>query len=352
MTIKASIAIVGGGVMGVSLLYHLSERGWKDLLLLEKNELTAGSTWHAAGLCTHFAHNATIMLMRARSVALYRDILPDRTGNSVGFHSCGALRVTRNEQRMEEFRHVKGLGQFVGFNFNILNKDELKEIYPLCTTDELIGAIHEPDDGFVDPSLATHAMAGLARENGARIVRNNPVRQMHQQADGKWLISTEGEDILADQVVNAAGTWCREIADMMGVDIPVVPMLHQYLVTDSIPELSSRNQAGLAELPMIRDPEESWYLRQEHDGYILGPYEKQATPWSVDGVPENFGMELLPANLDPLEHIIEAAMARVPVLTKAGIKTVVNGPITFTPDANPLVGPAFRANQCLVINRF
>ncbi|MFE0018044.1 FAD-dependent oxidoreductase [Mesorhizobium sp. NPDC059054] len=337
----ARVVVIGGGAMGVSLLYHLAKRGWSDVVLVERQELTAGSTWHAAGLCTHFAHNATIMEMRAHSVRLYREVLAAETGLPTGFHPSGALRVTRSQERMDEFRHVQGLGRFVGYDFEILTPAELKKIYPLCETDGILGAFYEPNDGHVDPTLATNAMAAGARSRGAEIMRHNPVLSIQRMASGEWLVRTAQGDIRAQHVVNAAGTWCREVGTMMGIDLPVVPMLHQYVVTDTVPEIAERIAGGERELPIIRDPEESWYLRQERDGYIVGPYEKAAHPWAIDGVPPEFGMELLPPDLDRVEHIIALAMERVPALANAGIKTVVNGPITFTPDANPLVGPAF-----------
>ncbi len=341
MSERARVAIVGGGIMGVSLLYHLAKLGWQDVVLLEKTELTAGSTWHAAGLCTHFAHNPTIMEMRASSVRLYRDRLPAEVGRDIGFHPCGALRVTRSPERMDEFRQVRGLGRFMGHEFRILSPDELAEVYPLCTLDGIVGAIHEPFDGHADPSQATQALAERARAMGARIDRHRPVTAIERRSNGEWLLSTDKGEILAQQIVNAAGTWCREIGQMMGVDLPVVPMLHQYLVTDRVEAVARRQESGLAELPIIRDPEESWYLRQERDGFICGPYEKEPQPWSLDGVPPEFGMELLPPDLERVEGIVAMAMERVPALAEAGIKTIVNGPITFTPDANPLVGPAF-----------
>jgi dimethylglycine dehydrogenase len=337
---RARVVVIGGGAMGVSLLYHLAKRGWSDVVLVEKSELTAGSTWHAAGLCTHFGYNATIMEMRAHSARLYRDVLPAETGLSTGFHSSGALRITRSPERMDEFRHVQGLGHFTGQEFRILTPAQLKAIYPLCLTDGVIGAFYEPNDGHVDPTLATNAMASGARARGAEIIRHNPVLDIERGPGGEWLVRTAGGVIAAEHVVNAAGTWCREIGAMMGLDLPVVPMLHQYIVTDTVPEIAARIAAGDPELPIIRDPEESWYIRQERDGLIVGPYEKNAHPWSVDGVPPGFGMELLLPDLDSVEHIIALAMARVPALAGAGMKTIVNGPITFTPDANPLIGPA------------
>ena len=341
MTTDAQAVIVGGGIMGVSLAWHLGRRGWRDVVLLEKNELTAGSTWHAAGLCTHFAHNPTVMEMRAASVRLYRDVLPAETGESAGFHPCGALRVTRSAERMAEFRHVQGLGRFMDHEFRILTPEALAQVYPLAHVDGLLGAIHEPDDGHVDPTLATQALAAGARSRGAEIRRHTPVRAIERDASGAWTVHTDRDSIRCVHVVNAAGTWCREIGAMMGAELPVTPMLHQYLVTAGVPEIAERAAAGEPELPIIRDPEESWYLRQERDGFILGPYEADGRPWGVDGVPPEFGMELLPPELDRIEPIAALAMERVPALARAGVKTVVHGPITFTPDANPLVGPAF-----------
>ena len=341
MTTDAQAVIVGGGIMGASLAWHLTGRGWRDVVLLEKSELTAGSTWHAAGLCTHFAHHPTIMEMRAESVRLYRDVLPAETGESTGFHPCGALRVTRSAERMAEFRHVQGLGRFMGHELRILTPEALARVYPLARIEGLLGAIHEPDDGHVDPSLATRALAAGARSRGAEIRRHTPVRAIERDASGAWAVHTDQDTVRCRHVVNAAGTWCREIGAMMGADLPVAPMLHQYLVTAGVPEIAERAAAGEPELPIIRDPEESWYLRQERDGFILGPYEADGRPWGVDGVPSGFGMELLPPELDRIEPIAALAMERVPALARAGVKTVVHGPITFTPDANPLIGPAF-----------
>lgn len=334
-----NVVIIGGGAMGTSLLYHLAKLGWRDIVLVEKNDLTHGSTWHAAGLCTHFAHNPTIQELRATSVRLYRDILPEETGESCGFHRSGAMRVTRNPDRMDEFRHVAGLSEFTGYPLEITTPERIAELHPLATLDGLLGGIYEPHDGHVDPSLATNAMAKVAQKHGATIQRYTPVHAIRRE-NGKWIIETAKGTLRAIHIVNAAGTWGFEIGRMMGVNVPSVPVLHQYLVTATVPAIAERQKAGLGELPIIRDPEESWYCRQERDGFILGPYEKQAQVWSVDGVPPEFGAELMPPDLDRVEHIIEAAMARVPALATAGIKTVVNGPITFTPDANPLIGPA------------
>ena len=342
---NAKVVVIGGGVMGVSLIYHLTKLGWTDVVLVEKNELTAGSTWHAAGLCTHYAHNITVMNLRAHSVKLYKSILEEETGQPVSFHACGALRVTRNPDRLDEFRQVQGIGKFAGFDFDILDQQQLKSMYPLAEVDDLVGAIYEPLDGYVDPSQATQAMAKGARNRGAEIYRQNEVTGISQKTDGEWLVSTKNGDITAEHIVNAAGTWCREIGIMMGVDLPVVPMLHQYIVTDRIEQFARLDK----ELPMIRDPDESWYLRQERDGVIIGPYEKQGKPWAIDGVPADFGMELLPEDLESIEDIAALAMERVPASAQGGIKSIVNGPITFSPDANPMIGPAYGLNNAWVL---
>ena len=336
---EVQVLIIGGGAMGTSLLYHLVKAGWSDVVLVEKNDLTHGSTWHAAGLCTHFAHNPTIQELRATSVRLYRDILPEETGQSCGFHRSGAMRITRNPDRMDEFRHVAGLSAFTGYPLEILTPERIAELHPLARLDGLLGGIYEPDDGHVDPSLATNAMAHVAIRGGGTVRRYEPVRAIRREG-GDWIVETDKTTYRARHVVNAAGTWGYEVGQMMGVNVPSVPVLHQYLVTDTIPDVAGRIAQGLPELPMIRDPEESWYVRQERDGLILGPYEKEAQVWSIDGVPPEFGAELMPPDLDRVEHIIEAAMARIPALGEGGVKTVVNGPITFSPDANPLIGPA------------
>ncbi|WP_171174623.1 FAD-dependent oxidoreductase [Ruegeria sp. HKCCD8929] len=338
-TTDAQILIIGGGVMGVSLMYHLTKLGWGDVVLTEKNDLTHGSTWHAAGLCTHFAHNPTIQELRAASVRLYRDILPAETGDTCGFHRSGAMRITSNPDRMDEFAHVAGLSRFTGYDLQILTVDDIERLHPLARTEGLLGGIYEPDDGHVDPSLATNAMARVARKNGATILRYNPVTSIRREG-GIWIAETEKGTVRAKHIVNAAGTWGWEVGHMIGLNIPSVPVLHQYLVTDTVSAVAERAEQGQPELAMIRDPEESWYVRQERDGLILGPYEKEAQPWSVDGCPPDFGADLMPPDLDRVEHIIMAAMERIPALGTGGIKSVVNGPITFTPDANPLIGPA------------
>ncbi|MEM6932335.1 MAG: FAD-dependent oxidoreductase, partial [Pseudomonadota bacterium] len=290
--VDARVAIIGGGIMGVSLAYHLTRLGWSDVLLFEKNDLTHGSTWHAAGLCTHFAHNPTIQELRATSVRLYRDTLPEETGLDTGFHPSGAMRVTRSPDRMAEFAHVANLSRFTGYGLRLISPDEIAEFHPFARLDGLIGGIFEPDDGHVDPTSAVNALAFDARRRGAELRRYEPVRTIHR--DASWLIETDRGTYSAEHIVNAAGTWALEIGQMMGINVPSTPILHQYLVTDRIAAVAECDR----ELPIIRDPEESWYVRQERDGLIIGPYETEAEVWSPDQVPEEFGADLLPPDLD------------------------------------------------------
>ena len=271
---EVQVVIIGGGAMGTSLLYHLVKNGWQDVVLVEKNDLTHGSTWHAAGLCTHFAHNATIQELRATSVRLYRDILPQETGQSCGFHRSGAMRITRNPDRIDEFAHVAGLSEFTGYPLELLTPERIAELHPLAQLDGLLGGIYEPDDGHVDPTLATNAMAQVAQRGGGMVRRYEPVKAIRCEGDA-WVVETSKATYRARHVVNAAGTWGFEIGQMMGVNVPSVPVLHQYLVTDAVAAVTDRQAQGLPELPIIRDPEESWYVRQERDGLILGPYEKR-----------------------------------------------------------------------------
>ncbi|MYF89191.1 MAG: FAD-dependent oxidoreductase [Boseongicola sp. SB0676_bin_33] len=340
MTVKhAQVLVVGGGIMGVSLTYHLAKAGWSDVVLTERNDLTHGSTWHAAGLCTHFAHDPTVQELRATSVRLYRDILPEETGGTCGFHPSGAMRITSNPDRMDEFAHVAGLSRFNGHDLRLLSPEDVERLHPLARTEGLLGGIHERDDGHVDPTLATGAMAQVARRNGAEILRHNPVTSVRRES-GRWVAETERATIHARHLVNAAGTWGWEVGRMMGLDVPSVPVLHQYLVTGTVGAVADRIASGLPELPIIRDPEQSWYVRQERDGLILGLYEKDAEAWSVDGCPPDFGADLMPPDLDRVEDIIMMAMDRIPALATGGVRSVVRGPITFTPDASPLIGPA------------
>ena len=333
----ARVVVIGGGIYGCSLLYHLVELGWREVMLIERGELTSGSTWHAAGMCTHYGHHPSVMRMRQHSARLYQR-LERELGLPTGFRRCGALRLTRLPERMDEFRRVVGVGRLVDNELHVIGPRAIGELVPLMHTRELLGAIYEPNDGYCDPSQTTQALAKVARDGGAVVQRNDAVTAIERTAAGEWCVRTaSGLEVTAEHVVDAAGFRAREVGAMVGLDLPIVPMLHQYLVTEDVPAVAALERP----LPMVRDHDRSWYVRRERSGLLLGAYERDGLVFGVDGVDPAFGMELLPADLDRVEPIVADAMERMPVLAEAGIKLVVNGPITFTPDTNPLLGPAF-----------
>ena len=331
---KTDVLIIGGGIAGVSTLYHLTKLGWSDVMLTEKLELTSGSTWHAAGNLPHFSNSYNIMKLQQYSIALYAR-LQEETGQPVDHHPTGAVRLAHTQERMDEFQRVAAMGELAGLDLEIIDNDRLKELYPHLDTSGLIGGLWDPADGHIDPTSVTNAMAAGARQGGATIVRNNPVNKIEQQPDGRWQVTTAKGVIDAGIIVNAAGFRANEVAAMVGHQLPMCSMEHQFVVTDNVPELEARDTM----LPMLRDPDVSYYLRQEGKGLILGPYEKGGIPWATGGVPAAFGQELLQPDLDRIEEIMCTAMEQVDIIGHAGIKTVVNGPITYTPDGHPLIGP-------------
>lgn len=344
---KTDVLIIGGGIAGVSTLYHLTKLGWTDVMLTEKLELTSGSTWHAAGNLPHFSNSYNIMKLQQYSIDLYAR-LQQETGQMVDHHPTGAIRLAHSQDRMDEFERVCAMSDLAGLNLEMVSTERLQELYPYLDTTGLLGGMWDPADGHIDPTSVTNAMAAGARDAGATIVRQNPVEAIEQQENGRWLVTTEKGVIDAAMVVNAAGFRANEIAAMIGHQLPITSMEHQFVVTDNIPELEERDTM----LPMLRDPDVSYYLRQEGHGFILGPYEKGGIPWAVDGVPQAFGQELLPPSLDRIEDIMCTAMEQVELIAKAGIKTVVNGPITYTPDGHPLIGPVHGYTNYFVCSGF
>ncbi len=333
----ARVVIIGGGAVGCSALYHLAQEGWRDLLLLEKDELTSGSSWHAAGNCPNFVGSWSVMKLQNYSTRLYAS-LPDAVDYPMNYHQTGSIRLAHTKERMQEFRHVASMAQHQGIEIEMMGLNEMKDRAPELELHDLEGGLWDETDGDIDPAQLTQAFAKGARDLGAKIIRFCPVEGLTQQADGSWEIATPKGTVKADIVVNAAGYYAPEIGRMMGRDVPSVVMSHQYLVTEKIPELAARGR----KLPLIRDPDVSYYLRQEGDGLILGPYEKQATPyWTThdDPVPDNFAFQLWNDDLDRIEAYIEDACARLPLLGTAGIQRVINGPIPYAPDGNPLIGP-------------
>lgn len=331
----ARVVVVGGGAVGCSALFHLARRGWTDCVLLEMDELTSGSTWHAAGNCPNFSGSWGIMKLQRYSTRLYAGLAAE-TGYPINYHVTGAVRLAQTRERMDEFRHVASMARHQGIGFEMLSPREVRERHPFVETHGLEGGQWDPLDGDIDPAQLTQALARGARAAGARIERFCRVTAIAAVAGGAWRVSTTRGDIVAEVVVNAAGYRAAEIGAMVGRDIPCVSMSHQYMVTADIPELAAR----AAKLPLLRDPDDSYYLRQEGSGLLLGPYEWQATPHWDDGVPESFAFQLFPDDLARLERQVELAVGRVPVLGSVGIKKVINGPIPYTPDGNPLIGPA------------
>lgn len=344
---KTDVLIIGGGIAGVSTLYHLTKMGWTDVMLTEKLELTSGSTWHAAGNLPHFSNSYNVMKLQQYSIALYSR-LQEETGQPVDHHMTGAIRLAHTQDRMDEFKRVAAMSDLAGLDLEIIDNQRLEELYPYLDTTGLIGGLWDPADGHIDPTSVTNAMAAGARAAGATIVRNNPVDAIEQQANGRWKVTTAKGVIDAGIIVNAAGFRCNEVAAMVGHQLPVCSMEHQFVVTDNVPELEERDSM----LPMLRDPDVSYYLRQEGKGLILGPYEKGGIPWATDGVPAAFGQELLQPSLDRIEDIMCTAMEQVNIIGNAGIKTVVNGPITYTPDGHPLIGPVHGYTNYFVCTGF
>ncbi|MGE5461011.1 MAG: GcvT family protein [Solirubrobacterales bacterium] len=333
MDARARVAIVGGGIGGCSLAYHLAELGWTDVVLLDKGELTSGSTWHAAGLCTHFNASRNLTRLLAESIALYK-ALDAETGGSVGFREVGSLRLASNPDRMDEFRHAVGRASLWDLPFELLDRTAALERCPLLALDDVLGALWIPTDGYVDPSGVTNALAHRARDRGVRIERHARVTGLGQRADGGWDVHTEAGTLEAEIVVNAAGMWARQVGEIAGVSLPIVPLAHQFLVTDAVAALASLAH----EIPVVRDPDRSFYVRAEGEGLLVGPFEPDPAAWSVEGVPWDFEQRLLPEDLGRLEGVLELAAERVPALASAGIRGVVNGPDGYTPDGRCLMG--------------
>lgn len=323
--------------MGVGLLYHLAHEGWTDTVLVEKGELTSGSTWHAAGLIPHFIGDLNMAKVHAYGVDLYQK-LEAETGLHTGWHGCGAVRLAVSDEQADWFQYVKGVMDLVGVEAHLVGHDEIRRLNPLIEdlTDVRVG-FHTPHDGWTDPSAATNAMAAGARQLGAEISRHNRVLDMSQLEDGRWEIITEKGRIVAEHVVNAAGSYGAQLGDMVGLEVPIANMIHQYLVTEAVAELEGVPH----ELPVTRDPRSSCYYRQEHDGLIIGPYERaDAELYGQNGLDWNATFHLTPPELDRLMPWLDLAARRMPSFGEVGIKKVVSGPITHTPDAGFLMGPA------------
>ncbi|GGH27764.1 dimethylglycine dehydrogenase [Cribrihabitans marinus] len=342
---KARVVIIGGGVVGVSSLYHLAKKGWSDCVLLEKNELTAGSTWHAAGNVPTFSTSWAIMNMQRYSTDLYSR-LADEVDYPMNYHVTGSIRLAHSAERMQEFQRAAAMGRYLGVDMEILTPEETKEHYPFLETHDLAGSLYDPNDGDIDPAQLTQALAKGARDMGARILRFTPATGVTQHDDGTWTVRTDKGDIACDYVVNAAGYYAQRVGEWFkpygGRTVPMMVMSHQYLLSEEIPEIEALTKKTGKKLPLLRDVDVSYYLRQEKHGFNLGPYEPDCRAhWADpdDPMPEDFSFQLWSDDLDRIEDIVTDAMERVPLLGSAGVSRVINGPIPYAPDGNPLLGP-------------
>ncbi len=340
----ARVVIIGGGAVGTSTLYHLAKAGWKDCVLLEKNELTAGSTWHAAGNCPNFSGSWAVMNMQRYGLEMYRT-LADDVGYPMNYHVTGSLRLAHSKERMQEFERVSGMGRYQGLEMPIMTPQEMQEYHPFMETHDLAGGMWDPLDGDIDPAQLTQAMAKGARDAGGRIERFCPVIGIDRNGD-EWIVKTEKGDIRCEYVANCAGYYAQRVGEMFkpfgGRTVPMVVMSHQYFLTDEIADVAAWTKEKGHKLPIIRDVDISYYLRQDKNGLNLGPYERNCKAhWITpeDPMPEDFSFQLYPDDLERLEFYIEDAMARVPALGTAGVGRNINGPIPYAPDGLPLLGP-------------
>lgn len=336
----ARVVIIGGGAVGVSSLYHLAKAGWTDCVLLEKNELTSGSTWHAAGNVPTFSSSWSLMNMQRYSAGLYRR-LAQAVDYPMNYHVTGSIRLAHTKERMQEFERVRGMGRYQGMAIDVIGVDEIRSRYPFIETHDLKGALYDPSDGDIDPAQLTQALAKGARDMGARILRFCPVTAVRRDRD-EWVVTTPQGEIRCEYVVNAAGYRAAEVGRMFGREVPMMVMSHQYILFDEIPELAAWSKENRRKLPLLRDVDTSYYLRQEKNGMNLGPYERNCRAhWADpdDPMPDDFSFQLFPDDLERLEHYLADAVARVPILGTAGLSKVINGPIPYSPDGNPLIGP-------------
>ncbi len=327
------VAVIGGGVVGASVLYHLTKAGWKDVLLIERAELTSGSTWHAAGGMHTVNGDPNVAKLQQYTIELYKEI-EAISGVSCGVHITGGLMLAGTPERVDWLRMAVARGRYLGMDLQLISAAEAKKLYPLLDEKHFLGAIYDPIEGHVDPYGVTHAYAKSAQLAGAEIVRQNRVIDTRQRADGTWDVITEKGTVHAEHVVNAGGLWAREVGRFVGLELPILAMEHQYFITEDLPELK-----GQQELLHVIDFEAEIYMRQERQGMLLGTYERAGVPWSPKTTPWDFGQDLLPNDLERIAPSVTVAFEHFPRLESAGIKKVVNGPFTFAPDGNPLVGP-------------
>lgn len=335
MKSRTKVVVIGGGIAGCSTLYHLTQEGWSDVVLVERDELTSGTTWHSAAQVTNFGMTQTMVGLKSHSIALYKK-LRDDPEYPVGYHhGDGGIRLANTEEQMQGYRHFASMARGMGVEYEIIDAEECARRHPLISTDNLLGGLWDGEDGDIDPAQLCQALAFHARKAGAEVYRNTPVTGLTQHKDDTWTVHTEQGDIDCDIVVNAGGYRVNEVGTMMGVQHPVASMEHQYFITEDIPAIA---EAG-HRMPLLRCPISDYYSRQEKGGLLVGFYEQDCRTWGLDGISPSFSNDLCPDDLDRVMDVLEGAFERMPALTEVGIKRVVNGPITYTIDGAPLVGP-------------
>ena len=336
MQTHAKVVIIGGGVVGCSILFHLAKFGWKDVVLLERNELTSGSSWHAAGQIHTISSDPNISRLQGYTINLYKEI-EELSGQSCGMHSTGGFYLASNQDWYDYLKRERSKARYMGLDQEFISVEEAARRHPLIDPSRYVAALWDPLDGDIDPSGVTYAYAKAARHYGGAYHTHTPVIETNQRPDGSWDVVTPKGTIHAEYIVNAGGLWAREVGHLSGVDLPVQPMEHHYLITEAIPEIVERDPED--RLPAGIDYEGNIYFRQERQGMLLGTYEPRSTPWKVEGTPQDFGHELLAPDLDRIADRLELGFERIPALGRAGIKDMINGPFTFGPDGNPMIGP-------------
>ena len=347
MKASAQAVVIGGGVVGASVLYHLTEAGWTDVVLVERRELTSGSTWHAAGGMHTLNGDPNVSKLQQYTIELYQQI-EAASGQDCSIHLPGGLMLADTRERLDWLRMAQARGRYLGMELEIITAAEAKAIFPLMEDQYFVGALFDPVEGHVDPTGVTNAYATCARNAGAEVYRHTMVTDLRQRADGTWDVVTDRGEIHAEHIVNAGGLWAREVGRMIGLELPVLAMEHMYMVTEPMAEVKEHNEATGRELPMALDFAGEIYIRQEQGGMLLGTYEQACVPWSPRDTPWDFEMQLLPPDLDRIAPSLEIAFKHYPAMETAGIKSVVNGPFTFSPDGNPLVGPIRGVRNCWV----
>ncbi|MBD9523451.1 GcvT family protein [Ensifer sp. ENS02] len=338
MKSHAKVVVIGGGVVGCSVLYHLTKFGWTDAVLLERSELTSGSTWHAAGGMHTINGDPNVAKLQKYTVELYKEI-EAYSGQDVGLHMTSGMMLAATKERFDWMKSILAKGRYMGLEAELLTPREAHDLMPLLDPDQFVGAVFDPVEGHLDPYGTTHAYAKSAKKNGAEIYLHTKVEDLVQREDGCWRVITNQGEIVAEHVVNAAGLWAREVGRMVGLELPVLAMEHMYLITEDMPEVIEFNQTRGKELMHCVDFDGEIYLRQERNGMLMGTYEKACRPWSPVTTPWDFGHELLAEDIDRISPELEVGFRHFPAFNKAGIKKIINGPFTFSPDGNPLVGP-------------